>query len=128
MCGDLPRTAPPHQRCAWASPVWTTRVRISRTSVAQTWSRASGPGASQLGSRAAAHPDLAAVVEHPVADAGGAAVARAEHGHVRHVDGHVPVDDAAGLVHPGRLLVLLGGVDALDDDLALAGQGAQDRA
>jgi hypothetical protein len=44
------------------------------------------------------------------------------------VDRHVLVDDAALHRRPGRALVLLGDVDALDDHLVLVGEDAHDDA
>src|SRR5205085_11059337 len=58
-----------------------------------------------------------------VADARGA-VLGAQQRDVAHVERHVLVDDPALHRRPGGLLMLLGDVDALDDDLALGGQGA----
>src|SRR5581483_2067634 len=45
---------------------------------------------------------------------------------VRRVDRHVAIDDAALHRGPGRLLVLLGDVHAVDDHLVLVGQDAGD--
>src|SRR3712207_1086181 len=56
------------------------------------------------------------------------AVLRAQEGDVGHVERHVLVDDPALHRHPGRALVLLGEVHALDDDLVLVGQGTHDGA
>src|SRR5690606_2505181 len=57
-----------------------------------------------------------------VADSGGLAAQRADQGHVGDGDGHVLVDDAALHRGLGGPLVLLGHVDAVDDDLAGGGE------
>src|SRR4051812_8911619 len=82
---------------------------------------------SELLPALAADPGLVAAVGQLVADAG-RTVARAEQRDVADVERHVLVDDAALHGGAGRLLVLLGDVDALDDDLALARHGAHDHA
>src|SRR3954447_14487460 len=57
--------------------------------------------------------DLAAVVQHPEAHAGRLVRLGVDQHDVREVDGRLPLDDAAGLPHPGGLGVALGDVHAL---------------
>src|ERR1043165_5820962 len=74
-----------------------------------------------------ADPDLLAAVVDAVAGPDRPAGA-ADQGDVGDVDRHVLVDDGALHRRPGRALVLLGDVDAFDDDLVLVGEDAHDHA
>src|ERR671925_258759 len=82
---------------------------------------------SQITLALAADPDLFAGVVEAVADPRGAARA-ADQGDVGGVERHVLVDDPALHRRPGRPLVLLGDVDAFDDDLVLLRDDAHDHA
>src|SRR5688572_30548713 len=82
---------------------------------------------SDVTSALAADADLLALVVEAVADAGRPVVG-ADDGDVGRRHRHVLVDDAGLHGGPKRPLVLLGHVDALDDDLVLLGEDAHDLA
>src|SRR5205085_3744251 len=82
---------------------------------------------SQITLALAADTDLLAGVVDAVADPRGAARA-ADQRDIGGVERHVLVDDPALHRRPGRPLVLLGDVDAFDDDLVLVGDDAHDHA
>src|SRR5207248_9798803 len=88
-------------------------------------SRSAGP--SDVTLALAAEADLLAALVEAVAGPGRPAGPAVE-GDVGDVDRHVLVDDAALHRRRGRALVLLGDVDAFDDDLGLVGEDAHDHA
>src|SRR6202043_4115534 len=106
----------------------SARERASRLS---TWRRRSYLVPHTLVDLAAVHADdrLLSVRQHRLADAGGLVTLVADEHHVRVGERRLEVDDPA-LDHLGATLLLVGflvtlqHVDALDDDLARRGHGA----
>src|SRR5438309_11750993 len=89
-----------------SSPAWFTEVSLMSLTFDHV---AGGP----------VDADLAAVVQHPEAHAGRLVRLGVDQHDVGEVDGRLPLDDAAGLPHPGRLGVALGDLDALDHGTVL---------
>src|SRR3954463_6670897 len=91
-----------------SSPAWFTEVSLMSLTFDHV---AGGP----------VDADLAAIVQHPEAHAGRLVRLGVDQHDVREVDGGLPLDDAAGLPHPGRLGVTLGNVHALHHRTILLG-------